>query len=505
MPAKVVLTVTKGPLQGQQFVFDERSTCIVGREDDCTPRLPKDKEHRTISRHHCLLDINPPDVRIRDFGSLNGTIINGTSIGQRQKGMSAEQGAQMQFPEHDLKDGDEIRLGNTAFRVGILVPTVCTGCAVEIPEAEKAAAMTSAGVYHCPKCRSKVRTSSYAAAPAPKGKVCAKCGRDVADEVGENRQGEYVCAACKGDPFQIMRRLLELANSGSKDLVAIRGYEILRELGKGGMGAVYLARHEQTREQVALKIMLPEVAADERAKDMFLRETENTKALKHGNVVQLRDAGCSQGTFFFTLEFCDSGSLDRVVKERGPLTIAEAGPLLLQVLDGLAYSHQAEVPYVKLADGSSGPGRGLVHRDLKPHNIFLTEGGRVAKVGDYGLAKAFDTAGLSGQTRTGKAAGTPVFMPRQQVVNFKYAKPEVDVWAAAASLYFLLTGKFPRDFPKGRDPWQIVLQTDPVPIQQRNPHIPTRLAEVIDQALVDKPAIRFKTAGEFKHALEDVL
>jgi serine/threonine-protein kinase len=289
--------------------------------------------------------------------------------------------------------------------------------------------------------------------------------------------------------------------------VAIQGYTVVRELGRGGMGAVYLARHDATGEQVALKVMLPQVAADARARDMFLRETENTKALKHPNIVLLRDSGCSDGTFFLTLEFCDGGSADKLMPKRGNLGVDEALQIVLQALDGLEYAHNAEVPCVKLANGSVGPGHGLVHRDIKPANIFLcgSQGSWIAKVGDYGLAKAFDTAGLSGQTRTGTVAGTPVFMPRQQVINFKFAKPEVDVWAMAACFYNMLTCAAPRDFVRGQDPWRIVLQTEPVPIRNRNPSIPQRLAEVIDQALIDRPSLHFKTAADLKRALEGAL
>jgi serine/threonine protein kinase len=96
-------------------------------------------------------------------------------------------------------------------------------------------------------------------------------------------------------------------------------------------------------------------------------------------------------------------------------------------------------------------------------------------------------------------------MPRQQVINFKYVQPEVDVWAMAASFYAMVTGYVPRDFPLGKDRWQVVLQSAPVPIRQRNRAIPARLADVIDLALVDQPDFHFKTATAFKQALEQVL
>lgn len=254
---------------------------------------------------------NPPDIRVRDFGSLNGTYLNGQLIGRRKKGMTPEEGAQMMFPEHELKDGDEVELGDTIFRVGIFVPARCVDCPTEIPEEQQSQFERSPGIYQCAACRKKAEAAPATEPPRTKPKVCAKCGKDVTGEIGEHRHGEFICAACKRNPFEIVKRLIRLAKSGDKDLVAIQGYEIIQELGRGGMGAVYLARHEKSQEQVALKVMLPQVAADEHAKRIFLREIENTKLLKHRHVVQLRDAGSSQGTFFFTLEYCDGGSVDK--------------------------------------------------------------------------------------------------------------------------------------------------------------------------------------------------
>ena len=196
-----------------------------------------------------------------------------------------------------------------------------------------------------------------------------------------------------------------------------------------------------------------------------------------------------------------------MAQQNGKLSVEESILILFDVLAGLEYAHHARIPNLKLKDGKYVEGHGFVHRDLSPHNILLSEirGVSVAKVSDYGLGKAFDTAGLSGHTRTGATVGKPWFMPRQQVVNFKYSKPEVDVWAAAACLYHMLTGATPRNFSGKKDVWQTVLETAPVPIRQRDPSIPKRLAEMIDSALVDDPAITFKTAAELKKALQAAL
>src|SRR5262245_34074892 len=134
MAAKITLTVVHGTAPIQQYVFSERTTCIIGRDEECMPRIPNDADHRKVSRTHCLLDINPPDIRIRDFGSRNGTFVNGTKIGQRSKSETRDQGVQREFPEHDLKDGDEIRLDKTVFKVGVQVFVACERCGSEIPE-----------------------------------------------------------------------------------------------------------------------------------------------------------------------------------------------------------------------------------------------------------------------------------------------------------------------------------------------------------------------------------
>ncbi|NER37450.1 MAG: protein kinase [Oscillatoria sp. SIO1A7] len=455
MPDKVILTVTAGDIKGQKFEFEERATCILGRAEDCYPRIPDREKYRTISRYHCLLDINPPDIRLRDFGSKNGTLVNGQKIGQRQPGQTPEERARIRFPEYDLKAGDTIKLSDLVFSVDIFLD----------PQSANSSAKTI-----------------DVAKPQP-----IKTVRSPNPNFWDWLEG-----------------LLKRANAGEKSLQAIRGYTLLCKLGEGSFGEVYLAKNQAIGKQVALKIMLPKVAANPRAVEMFQREIENTKALDHPNIVKVTDAGFADRNFFLSLEYCNCGSVVDLMRREGrPLAVDQALAIIRQVLDGLAYAHQAEIPAVKLAQGGFGKGRGLVHRDIKPGNIFLASQGSktLAKIGDYGLAKAFELAGLSGLTMSGSTAKSPAFMPRQQILDFKYAEPAVDVWAAAASLYFMLTGYIPRDL-NDRDPFLAVLRNDPVPIRDRDRRISPLLAEVIDRALLDRPRLYFKRATTFKQAIE---
>ena len=441
---KVKSTIIEGKLKGKTFEFTDRTTCIIGRHLDCYPKLPDDADHNTISRYHCLLDINPPDIRVRDFGSKNGTYVNNKKIGQREANQTPEEAAKIKFPEYDLKRGDELKLSKTIFQVSI--------------EIEKKIATTW-----------------------------------KPDPIENSNKFNF---------FNFLQNLLKRAQT-EENLSNLKEYEIIEKIGEGGFSEVFLARNKQTGEKVALKMLLPQVAANDYAVQSFLREAENTKALNHPNIVQLRDTGYDQGTFFFTLEYCNGGTVEDLMQQRGgKLNIEEAFNIIYQVLDALIYAHHADIPNIKQADGSIKQGQGLVHRDIKPVNIFLvkSQGKNIVKLADYGLSKAFDLAGLSGQTMTGNKAGTPLFMCRQQVLNFKYVQPEVDIWATAATLYYMLTGYFPRDL-NNKDPFLAILQDSPVSIRQRNVNIPDGLANIIDLALQDNPELHFKEAETFKQAL----
>jgi eukaryotic-like serine/threonine-protein kinase len=424
MSAEVTFTVTKGQLVGKQYTFNSRDTCIIGRHPDCKIQIPSDKYHSTISRYHCLLDINPPDIRIRDFGSLHGTFINDKCIGKRDKNQTPSQGANLELLEYDLESGDVIKLSNTTFKVSIKDPSLPTSTYI-IPQQIN-----------------------------PNFPSLVKFDRD-------------------------------------NDLGSIKGYTKIKLLGKGGFGEVYLARttDKTGTKLVALKLLLPRVAVMPQMKERFLSEAELTKKLDHPNLINFDDYGEADGVFFFTMEYCDRGSVtDLMLKQGGKLSVNNAVDIILQVLDGLHYAHTEKK---------------LVHRDIKPANIFLivNKGKIIAKLGDYGLAKAFDLAGLSGQTMTGSAMGTPQFMPRQQVLEFKYAQPDVDVWAVAATLYFMLTGAFPRDLTDKINPMLEILTKPPVPIRERDASIPKPLANLIDKALIDYPELHFKSAIAFKQHL----
>jgi hypothetical protein len=454
MSGTVRIEVSEGPLKGKSFSFAEHDTFIFGRMDDCHFSMPDDQQ---VSRHHFILEVNPPDVCIRDFGSLNGTWVNGKKIGARKKGETPEQGKQRRYREIDMGDGDEIRAGQSVLAVSI-----------EVQSIEHVSIL------------------------------CKRCGEDVSSELGGGRVGDYICAECRksieNDPVeQLVRMLVEERQEGQvPGPPKIHGYVIKGKLGEGGFGAVYLAENIHTKSAAAVKVMLSRIAVEQEARDKFQHEIRLMKNLKHPNLVRLLDQGAAGSAFFFIMEFCEAGSVADLLHRRGgKLGIEEATPLILQSLEGLAFVHS----------------KGLVHRDLKPENILLSgaKRNRIAKLADLGFAKNFEQAGFSGMTITGAYAGTPAFMPREQLTNFKYVKPVSDVWSLAATFYVMVTGALPRDFPKGKDPMEVILRGQIIPVQKRSPDVPAPLAKVLDQALSHSAKDRFADAGTMLKAMKRAL
>src|SRR5574341_2246045 len=194
MPGKVVLKVTNGPMRGKTFTFDEHDTFIFGRARDCHARLSQDDT--TASRHHFLLEVNPPDVRVRDLGSLNGTYINGKKYGGRREGETPEEAAQRKLPEVDLKDRDKIGVGETVFLVNIEIPAFCCRCRKEIPDEFRSLCRWIEGTYICPACREQVNAAG-SGQTIPEPVRCDQCGKDVSHEIGSGRQGDYICELCR--------------------------------------------------------------------------------------------------------------------------------------------------------------------------------------------------------------------------------------------------------------------------------------------------------------------
>lgn len=451
MVDKIILNITAGSLNGKQLVFFEHDTLIFGRMDDCHICIPGDSY---LSRHHFILEVNPPDARVRDLGSLNGTYVNGRKIGGRLRNETPDDGAQRNYPQVDLNDGDEIKTGDTCFQVKTIV---------ENPEKQ---------IIHC-----------------------QRCGKDVTAQVGSRRQGEFVCPNCvkelEADPEAILQALFNLFPQ-SRSQLQIPDYQIIKLLGKGGMGEVFQVRHKTTGAFAALKLMLPKVAVSAEAREKFFREIQNTASLHHPNIVKFISSGVSGSIFYIIMEYCNKGNLLDFMDYLGrPLSDKETIPIMLQVLDGLAYAHA----------------RGLVHRDIKPQNILLTQDNNAlnAKISDFGLSKNFTQAGFSGMTITGTYSGSYPFMPREQVTNFKYVKPFSDVWSIAATFYFVLTGELPRDLRKGQDPLEAILSGKVAPIRSKKKEISKKLAQIIDKSLSSNPKDRYQDAGEMKKELEKAI
>ena len=504
MSGKVTFEIIRGIQEGQKFTFEDVPRIFIGRQEDCNIIITEN----TVSRYHCLIDIKQSEVKLQDFGSLNGTFLNNKKIGQRDRHQSWEEAREAVHEEYKLHNGDVLRLGKSCE----------LKCSIDFPVDMQISEMNNT-IYEAVPQNPAVKLEKpvsqlqeqqpLKAVANGEHKICQGCRKLFAPTAPDNN----FCPACLADRANVLNDILAalLENAEQKQNIkkfsssSVAGYDKVALLGKGGMGEVWKVREKKTGKTFALKTMLPQAATDEHAKTLFLREASVGKCLKNKNVVRTYQTGSSNGVFYILMDLCEGGSVDDLmIKNGGKLPLELATYIILQALSGLDYVHNMDIE-TEIKNGVFGgtkeiSAKGVVHRDFKPGNIFLADKSSHprAMIADFGMAKAFETAGLSNISKSGNVMGTPVFMPRQQALNCKYAKPEVDVWAAAASYYNMLTGQFPKNFRRGVNPWQIIVSENAVPIRQRSPQIPERLAKVIDQALIERPEIGCRSAAELR-------
>jgi pSer/pThr/pTyr-binding forkhead associated (FHA) protein len=268
----------------------------------------------------------------------------------------------------------------------------------------------------------------------------------------------------------------------------VGGYQILRQLGQGGMGRVLLALAPDGNQVVAIKTIRPGMQGNAVQVGRFLREAEILCQLKHPNIVSYQTVGEDNGLLFFVMDHVPGLDAGKLLKRDGPFPVARAVNLVCQLLEALDYAHRLR----------------FVHRDIKPANLMVseTEGRETLKVVDFGLARVDQASKLSGLTLTGTTGGTAPFLAPEQIVNFRDVRPAADQYAAAATLYNLLTGQYVYDFPKScQNCLLMILQDEPVPIRSRRPELPEELAAVLHRGLAREPEARYPDVLALREAL----
>src|SRR5919205_139947 len=251
-------------------------------------------------------------------------------------------------------------------------------------------------------------------------------------------------------------------------------YRILRKLGTGGMANVYLAEDQELGRRVAIKILNERHANDEQFVERFRREAKNAASLSHPNIVSIYDRGEAEGTYYIAMEYLDGRSLKELIVSRGPAPVNVAIDYIRQILAAVKFAHR----------------HGIVHRDIKPHNVLVDTEGRL-KVTDFGIARA----GASQMTEAGSIVGTAQYLSPEQAKGTAVDQRS-DIYSVGVVLYELLTGNVPFT---GDAPVKIAmkhLSTIPEPPSVKRPEVPRELDLIVMRALAKDPNDRYQSAEE---------
>jgi serine/threonine-protein kinase len=271
-------------------------------------------------------------------------------------------------------------------------------------------------------------------------------------------------------------------------------YVLERELGRGAFGAVYVARHTVLGSRVALKLLHPSLGQDPGAVDRFLREARAAASVGSPHIVRVTDAGVTADQqAFLAMELLEGEDLASYLERRGRLAPHEAVWITAQVLDGLSAAHAA----------------GIVHRDMKPANVFVARGERgeaIVKLLDFGVSKIQKPQGLQGSlTATGTIVGTPHYMAPEQLIESRSVDARADLYSVGVMLYELLSGRLPYDAETFGALFHQVLTMAPMDLRALTPDLPPALVACVHHALAREPSARWSSAAEMRDALQRAL
>jgi serine/threonine protein kinase/tetratricopeptide (TPR) repeat protein len=308
---------------------------------------------------------------------------------------------------------------------------------------------------------------------------CPKCQTDNPDTV-------KFCGEC-GTPLEadaIHTKTLETPREELSTGVTFAGrYQIIEEIGKGGMGKVYKVLDTKIKEKIALKLIKPEIAKDKKTIERFNNELKLARKIRHKNVCQMFDLGEERGTQFITMEYVSGEDLRSSIRRFGQLPIGKSLSVALQICEGLAEAHK----------------QGVVHRDLKSNNIMVDQEGNV-RIMDFGIARSLESKGITG---SGVMIGTPEYMSPEQVEG-KDVDQRTDVYSLGIIFYEMLTGRVPFE---GDTPFTVgVKQKSELPQNPKklNSQIPDSLNKVILKCLEKEKNKRYQSAGEVRSNLLNI-
>ncbi len=258
-------------------------------------------------------------------------------------------------------------------------------------------------------------------------------------------------------------------------------YELVAELGVGGMGVVYLARDARLDRCVALKFLPPGVDVGSRETDRFIEEAKLTSALEHPNICTIHDIDVTpDGQTFIVMAYYEGETLRQRV-EKGALSVREASDLTIQICEGLAKAHRS----------------GVVHRDIKPDNLILTNDG-ILKILDFGIAKLL---GSEGRTQPGVVVGTPAYMAPEQIKG-EDVDGRADIWSVGVTLFYMLCARLPFRSDSDLGLMYSIVHEPPLTVRDLRTGVPEQLEAVIAKALAKETTLRYQTVGEMLQDLK---